>query len=354
MHGWSFQLARWLPAGLAPLHSLCLSAPTKLIHFIGGSAGKRVAEGLEALGVAHSIVPIAGMTRTATTLLARDPAAVYPETELIEPSPEVTSAEAAEYVSAVVTAARAASLHATAAAEDAETARQTGQRPALAIMGTCPAGAVDGLYALCLNAASKLLTSTNSSASASTGRQAPLILLDGYRGVDDALDTGWVAILKINYAELSSLLTAAAPGAVNLPATLSGWATTQSASALSALLERWRIRVLAVTDGGRPAFLVASVGDSYVAAWTFVLPTDIAVVNAIGCGDAVAAGMLAVLAAEDWNAGDNTRAAAEAAARAFAYGLAVATAAAQTAHPDDFELTAVGRWASAIQGEKLL
>lgn len=321
------------------------------MQFLGGGAGDHVAAELDALHLPQATVRTAGVTRTATTLLSRRPGAVYAETELINPSPEILPSEADAFVRAVENTVLDSQRIAAAAVVSC--------RPGLAIMGTCPGGATDDLYVRCLRAA----TSAIARGQAGSDPAALVTLLDGYRGIDGVLASGLVSVLKINYKELCQLL--AADGAAPEPATLEAWAQQQSGdgNALSRLLGRWQVGALAVTDGGRPAFLAVRLADNRVAAYLFDLPADVAVVNAIGSGDATAAAMLASLlgavdpCAQKAQGSEASLVAGlpvEALVAAMVAGLATATAAVQTAHPDDFEPGSVARWANEVMPRRLL
>ena len=306
------------------------------------------------LGLPQVTVRTAGVTRTATTLLSRRPGAAYAETELIDPSPEILPSEADAFVHAVEEAV----LDARGAAAAADTCC----RPGLAIMGTCPGGATDDLYVRCVLAATHAMARGEDKEDA-----AELVtLLDGYRGVAGVLASGLVSVLKINYKELCLLLAADREhGAAPEPATLEVWALQQSADGipLSRLLGRLKVGALAVTDGGRPAFLAVRLADNRVAAYLFDLPAGVAVVNAIGSGDATAAAMLASLLgapelsaqeAQDYEAAIVDGLPIKAVVAAMVAGLATATAAVQTAHPDDFDPGSVAHWAKEITPRRLL
>ncbi len=197
----------------------------QVAQFAGGATGARLTADLDARGIPHLSIPVAGATRVCSTLLSQEDRVT---TELIEPSADIAAAEFA--------ALRAAVL-----------ARIPGAA-GVAVCGTFPPG-VPMSFAVEIAAAAR-----------SCG--IPL-LLDAYRGVAPVLEAG-VEILKINAAELRELT-----------------GTPDLDSAAATLMARHPgTGCLAVTDGSGPArlFLPGS-------AWEFRLPHLDGVVNPIGAGD---------------------------------------------------------------------
>lgn len=206
-------------------------------HFIGGENGRQISEHLARLGLLELQTPIAGESRTCTTVLDD---ASGDMTELIEPSPQIQPAEAQhirEQVHALLPQLRG-----------------------LALCGTTPPGCGDRFYA-------EIAESANPDAT---------VLLDGYKNVQDILATGRVDVLKINLHELREL---------------SGKSDLEEGA--SWVIAEFAVRVLALTDGPDSAHLFA---DS--AHWRFELPT-IDIVNPIGAGDTVGAVLLQGLLAGD-------------------------------------------------------
>jgi hypothetical protein len=99
------------------------------------------------------------------------------------------------------------------------------------------------------------------------------------------LIAGLVDILKINASEFR-LLYAARVGATSDD----GHDLLVRATQARELAQACGLTALALTDGGRPAVLVARVGGAW-AAWAITVPR-VTVATAIGAGDTTAAGML--------------------------------------------------------------
>jgi sugar/nucleoside kinase (ribokinase family) len=171
-------------------------------------------------------------------------------------------------------------------------------------MGTCPPGAEELYRTIALL---KTFSFPN----------VP-ILLDGYKGVLPVLETGvWlphsthfssspththnhtithtytghVSILKINVRELQQLCADAGLECYGDDhSEAAAWLHASPNHTLRTLMCRFTLDVIALTDGPRPAFLFhRTEGD--IKAWTYALPS-IPVLNAIGCGDTAAGGLL--------------------------------------------------------------
>lgn len=85
---------------------LALGAPSVAVGFVGGHAGRRIAEGLSALGLATELVELAGgETRTNVTVVAPDR-----HVKVNEPGPAVRPEEEARLVARVRALARAGDL----------------------------------------------------------------------------------------------------------------------------------------------------------------------------------------------------------------------------------------------------
>jgi tagatose 6-phosphate kinase len=248
-------------------------------HFIGGENGRQILTCLDKMGLHQLQTPIAGESRTCITLLDDGSGDM---TELIEPSPAISPDEAADLslqISVLMPRLRG-----------------------LALCGTTPPGCGERFYA-------ELAESANSDA---------LVLLDGYKNVDDILATGRVNVLKINLHELAEL---------------SG--TSDLAAGAKWVFANVALRYLALTDGADQAHLFA---DS--AHWRFDLPTVDDVVNPIGAGDTVGAVLLQGLLAGD------------AAPDAFRLGLAAASVSCRSIHGARFRMDDARTMAAKIRCEK--
>jgi fructose-1-phosphate kinase PfkB-like protein len=248
-------------------------------HFIGGENGRQICEHIHELQLPQLQTSIAGESRCCTTLLDE---ASGDMTELIEPSPDISPDEATDFcvqISILMPRLRG-----------------------LALCGTTPPGCGERFYA-------ELAESANADS---------LVLLDGYKGVEDILATGRVDILKINLHELAEL-----SGESELDAGAQ-W-----------VFANFAIRYLALTDGPDRAHLFA---DS--AHWCFELPPLEAVVNPIGAGDTVGAVLLQSLLAGDL------------AHEAFRLGLAAASASCRSIHGARFTMVDARAMATEIRCEK--
>ncbi|KAK7198663.1 tagatose-6-phosphate kinase-like protein [Novymonas esmeraldas] len=174
---------------------------TTLYTFIGGQTGERVVRLFREEGIAVHAVEVPAETRTCITCL--DPAHGT-MTELIEPSFAVPEDSAAEMDRAL----RAALEHA----------------GGMAIMGSLPDGSSPDLY-------------TRWTQMAAAARKP--VLIDAIKGIDAALKVPDAhSILKVNMGELYKL---------------TGKTTPESAFGYA--MEAWTVRVLAVTDGPRSAYI---------------------------------------------------------------------------------------------------
>lgn len=219
--------------------------------FLGGETGRSVAAQLAERSVPLIAGWTQGATRVCTTVLCE---ASGQMTELIEPSAMILPEEAEALYGALAAA--------------------VSEARALALCGTYPPGIGADFYA-----------------SLAGVRGDALVLLDGYRGVEQTLSTGAVDVFKVNREELLALTQASSP-----------------AEGAARCRERFGVRVVAVTDGPRPAALWDG-----ATCYRYTLPS-VPVVNPIGGGDTAAAGMVWRMLAGD------------APADAFALGLAAASA----------------------------
>ncbi len=134
-------------------------------HFLGGDTGDFITQQLGTEKIPQLTVKTTAPTRTCTTLLCR---ATGEMTELIDPSPAITEAEADEMRKRL-----------RAQLPDAD---------AIALCGTFPPSVPPSLYA-----------------EIARSKGTALLLLDAYRNVEEVLSTGMVDILKINIDELKAL-----------------------------------------------------------------------------------------------------------------------------------------------------
>jgi fructose-1-phosphate kinase PfkB-like protein len=218
-------------------------------------------------------------TRMCTTLLYGEQGAM---TELIDPSETIP----AHHVGALKARLLAAVVRP--------------ETRAVCVCGTFPPGVGPSLYAEI--AAAKL----------GMGIHGAILVIDAYKGIEDALSTGACDLLKINAAELHALLGGGEAGVEGLGreevivrdmtlafhphgGPMASCATTS---------------VLAVTDGPSSAYMMRATGE----AWRLKVPAVSDVANPIGAGDTVTGVMVAALVS-----GDPLE-------QAFAKGLAAASA----------------------------
>jgi tagatose 6-phosphate kinase len=206
----------------------------EVIGYAGGATGRRVEEYLDAEGLAHSFVRIAAETRICTTYIEPDGTC----TEMIEPSPAVTEAEREELQRLF----RARIAHARM----------------FFIMGTAVAGESEDCYARMIRAAHE--------------RGTPVLMDSVCAAARHALRES-PEILKINAHELGELTGAGV-------ATLA-----DRVAACRALRSRHGIRWVLVSRGREG--IEAFDGEHLFSA----TPPDVDVLNAIGSGDAAAAGV---------------------------------------------------------------
>ncbi len=202
-------------------------------HFLGGSSGEFVYAQLEAQGIPQLKVAIERPTRTCTTVLCQ---AKNEMTELIEPSPEITAAEAHKM--------RLRLLETLPGLDG------------LALCGTFPPGIGPDLYA-----------------ELARNKGKATLLLDAVRGVGETLATGNVDILKINLAEATALTGKDSPE-----------------TAAAHCLDEFNVKWVALTDGPGRAYLF-----SPDAAWTYELPKLEKALNPLGAGDTASAVILVKL-----------------------------------------------------------
>lgn len=200
----------------------------------GGATGRRCVDDLEASGIRHETVWTEAETRVCTTVMETGTGRT---TELIAPSPRVAGGPVDQL------------------------RRRLETEPCLeclgtALCGTWPPGADVSAY---LTAAAR-------------GRKRGFVVLDAWREVTPVLEQG-VDILKVNESELCELAGEADLG-----------------SAARACLRRYSVPCIAVTAGARAAHLFAPNVE-----YTYEIAPLETVVNPIGAGDCVTAGMLAHL-----------------------------------------------------------
>lgn len=117
-------------------------------------------------------------------------------------------------------------------------------------------------------------------------RAGARVLLDGVKGVRAALDTKCVDVLKVNVEELQCLAQTVAQYDE-----LDSFPYMQVAQAATIILKRFPVQNVAITDGGRRAYLFSQGGSC---ALEYRLPTSLTskIVNPIGAGDTVSAVLL--------------------------------------------------------------
>lgn len=103
-----------------------LGEPVRVLGLAGGPTGARLAAALDAAGVAHELVPVAGETRHTVTVVAGDGSDTE-ATVLNEPGPDVTPGEWADLLDAFGASA--------------------GQAAAVTLSGSLPRGLPDTAYA---------------------------------------------------------------------------------------------------------------------------------------------------------------------------------------------------------------
>lgn len=204
-----------------------------VLQFAGGHTGDFLCGELDEHVVPHLTVRTRQRTRVCSTAVCQTDGS---STELIEPAAAVSQDEVQQLRSLLTT----------------ELERFDG----IALCGTFPPGVPDDLYAQI----------------AARARPRAVVLLDAYRDVTPALRQG-VDVLKINTRELLTLT-----------------AESSLEDAARTCLQEFRVRYLAVTQGGDPAYLFAP-----EQAWRIRLPSLPRFVNAIGAGDCASAVMLAEL-----------------------------------------------------------
>jgi 1-phosphofructokinase family hexose kinase len=204
--------------------------------FNGGSGGRAVARLMREQGVGNGLTPIAGETRTCTTILDRRTGTV---TELVEEGPAVTARERRAFVGAGVRRAAACRL--------------------LAISGTLPPGTPDAFYVPFVTAAARAGTP---------------VVIDSHRAALLAVLPLRPLLAKLNVRELAHTFACRCATEKQI---------LQSARRLLALGAQWAL----VTQGGRPAVLLGPAGG----VWRLTPPV-IQPLNPIGSGDCVTAGLI--------------------------------------------------------------
>lgn len=208
---------------------------TVLAQLAGGRTGQCCVDALDTEGIAHRTVRTQAETRTCTTVIEH--AVNHRTTELIDPSSPVQPRELHDLCRLLET--------------DSEL-----QCRGTALCGTWPPGADASAYI----------------AAAAAARKRGFVILDAWRDVEPVLRQG-VDILKINDRELRNLT-----GCDNLR------------DAARACLDQYAPTCIAVTAGASTAYLFSP--DS---TYTYDIPPLDNLVNPIGAGDCVTAGMLAAL-----------------------------------------------------------
>jgi 1-phosphofructokinase family hexose kinase len=239
--------SRWFASGKAvnvALATHSLGAQETLISFIGGASGAALAEDYESTGAKAEWVTSGVPTRVCTTLIHTGAGQT---TELVENSPAVSSRELARYTKAFVGQAASADV--------------------IVLSGSLPTDTPRSFYRDLLAAAEG-----SPALQASEGQSARLVF--DFRGPE---------LLEC----LSFRPFLVKPNREELAATV-GRGLEDDASLIAAMreLNRAGARWVLVTHGGEPAWLT-----SLDETWRVTPPTGVSLVNPIGCGDSVAAGV---------------------------------------------------------------
>ena len=244
--------SRWFASGKAvnvALAARSLGQEATLVSFIGGATGAALAEDFESTGAEANWVTSAAPTRVCTTLIDR---ATDQTTELVENSAAVSSRELDRYQRAFTGTARNADV--------------------VVLSGSLPIETPKSCYR-------ELLQASADSPALKTSNGEPARLVLDVRGPELLNCLAFHPVLvKPNREELATTL---------------GRGLDDDAALVAAMRElnhkgaEWVL----VTDGGRAAWLS---GLNQV--WRVQPPTGVEVVNPIGCGDSVAAGVAAGLA----------------------------------------------------------
>jgi len=239
--------SRWFASGKAvnvALATRSLGAEGRLLSFIGGANGAALAEDFESTGGGAAWVTSSAPTRVCTTLI--DSTAVQ-TTELVENSPAVTPQELARFRNAFAAQAAGADV--------------------IVLSGSLPTDTPRSYYGELLTAAAG-----SPSLETSNGRSARLVFdIRGLELIDCLRFRPF--LVKPNREELSATV---------------GRPLDDDASLLAAMreLNQGGAEWVLVTHGGEPAWLTSA-----ESSWRVTPPAGIAVVNPIGCGDSVAAGI---------------------------------------------------------------
>ena len=217
----------------------CMGEKALLVGYAGGSNGTRFLEALRNDGIPHDFQRIAQETRTCVTILEDD----RPATELIEPSPSVTAAEARGCERRLLGRLSRAGI--------------------LVISGTSLTGSPRDCYRSYVEAARR--------------RGVPVVL-DSYKEHGRLALEASPEVLKINRRELESLMEQALPD------------PDARRRAYRALRERFGLSWIIITSGAEA--MEGYDGKRLLA----VTPPRIEAMNPIGSGDAATAGIAASFA----------------------------------------------------------
>ena len=255
--------------------------------FNGGATGRIVADELRRHGVETAFTRMDAPTRTCTTAI--DLSKGGEATELVEESPKPDAAGWRRFAAANMRAMADCRL--------------------VAISGTLPPGAPDDLYAQFARAAEE--------------RGIPLVI-DSHKGGMLAVLKYHPLVAKMNLHELRLTFGDECGDEAS---------TLASAAKLTAAGTTWAL----ITNGADPGWLLGADGS----AWRIVPPCLDEVVNPIGSGDSVTAGLVSA-----WVGGHSM----EDAAR---YGAACGTANAVNLRPADFTMPQVRKFVRRTRVEKL-
>eukprot|EP00045_Choanoeca_perplexa_P010252 m.103117 g.103117 ORF g.103117 m.103117 type:complete len:351 (-) comp15211_c0_seq2:695-1747(-) len=285
-----------------------------VVEFLAGQAGEKIEKHLKSKGIAQAIVWCQGETRTATTLVSTDTTATYKETEIVDPSPPVSPANVNEFYDAI----------------SKLTANTTPTSClGVAVMGSLPPDTPDDFYEACCQRVKEGVASN-------PNIPKTFVLLDGYRNVESLLLAGLVDLLKINFKELKKVM--AWQNCEDIPELL----VHLQPKHVDTLFEKFGLQGLAVTEGPRPAVLVSRCENTSAGGGlkrtVYTLPS-MSVVNAIGCGDVVAAVTL------------STHCSGMPLPIAFQHGLAAGCAACLTENPAQYDVAQAQQLVESVGAE---
>lgn len=225
----------------------------ELLQFAGGDTGKQLCQYLETEGIPNHTVNTEHPTRTCYTCLSVDQAM----TELIEPSFPISESEMQQYHDLLC--------------------NNIDRFAGAAFCGTLPTGSPIEIY----RRAAEIIKEANLT-----------LLIDAWQNIAPVLEVGGKIIFKVNAEEIKIVAN-----------------EKDTIDAMRALLNKYDLEAIAVTDGPGKAYLACS-GKLYI----YELPVLDKIVSSLGCGDTNAS-----IFFSEYLAGTSIK-------EAFARGLAAASA----------------------------